>query len=224
MTHILNGTRHEITRGGAYLLTPNDSHSLSAESDAELINIRFNDSLLPAEVSEYLQTVCRDISCELDSSSFEELLGKIGELEAEISSSGLLGTVSKSSILSQIIIKILRSADAPTQSETPHLIQKAASYVLKNFRSDLSLRRTAEHCSVTPNYLGVQFKRHTGKSFNHYLNATRLKYACSLLVSTDLSVKEIAFLSGYNSVEYFLSVFEKQLHISHRVSQTQRKL
>jgi YesN/AraC family two-component response regulator len=64
---------------------------------------------------------------------------------------------------------------------------------------------------VTPNYLGVQFTKKMGISFSDYLNTMRLRYACNLLDSTDLAVKEIAFASGYNSVEHFGYTFKKIL-------------
>ena len=50
----------------------------------------------------------------------------------------------------------------------------------------------------------------TGAGFSEYVNTARIKYACNLLTTTDLSVKEIAFSSGYNSVEHFMYVFKKK--------------
>ena len=48
-------------------------------------------------------------------------------------------------------------------------------------------------------------------SFNRYLAQTRLRFACGLLSSSDKPVKEIAFESGFGSVEYFLSTFRKYI-------------
>lgn len=53
-----------------------------------------------------------------------------------------------------------------------------------------------------------------GISFNSYLNSIRLKYVGALLVSTDKAIYEIAFESGYNSVEYFRQVFKKKFEVS----------
>ena len=46
------------------------------------------------------------------------------------------------------------------------------------------------------------------------LGKTNLEYAWSLLESRDMSVGEIAFASGYNSVPYFLYVFKKRSGIT----------
>ena len=43
---------------------------------------------------------------------------------------------------------------------------------------------------------------------------TRLKYACGLLCTSSLSVKQIAFESGYNSAEYFVYVFKQKLGVT----------
>lgn len=63
--------------------------------------------------------------------------------------------------------------------------------------------------SVTPNYLGMLFSKRMGVSFSDYLNTVRLRVACNLLAQTELSVKEIAFASGYNSFEHFEYTFKK---------------
>ena len=67
---------------------------------------------------------------------------------------------------------------------------------------------------VTPKYLGALFKKNTGNSFHHYLNMMRLKCACSLLKTTNMSVKDAALTSGYNSIEHFIYTFKKHLSVS----------
>ena len=95
--------------------------------------------------------------------------------------------------------------------QTIKLVQKAMAYIHSNFRFDISLEQMAKDLSVSVNYMGAVFKKWVGVSFNEYLNTVRLKNACNMLETTDLSVKEIAFASGYKSVEYFLYRFKNNL-------------
>ena len=81
----------------------------------------------------------------------------------------------------------------------------------------------ANRFSVSVNYLGSLFKKNMGTSFNEYLNNVRLRYACSLLQSSELSVKEVAFASGYNSTEYFLYIFKKKMGMTPREYKTLHK-
>ena len=82
----------------------------------------------------------------------------------------------------------------------------------EHFLQKITLEEVAETLSFSPNYLGQLFKNQIGCTFNEYLHNLRLKYACSLLQTSDLPVKEVAFASGYSSVEYFMYIFKKKLH------------
>ena len=94
------------------------------------------------------------------------------------------------------------------------LVQQAVKIINKNFRNELTLKDVSDKLSVTPKYLGSIFIKNMNINFNDYLNNLRLKYACNLLVSSDLSIKEIAYSSGYNSEQYFLYVFKKHIKLT----------
>ena len=96
----------------------------------------------------------------------------------------------------------------------PQLIQKAVTYLFLHFRDDVSRLSVSQELHVSVNYLGALFCKSIGVSFREYLNMLRLKYACRLLLSSDLSVKEIAYASGYQTNGHFLRLFKKQLHMT----------
>ena len=109
---------------------------------------------------------------------------------------------------------MIRLVSPDEAQPTPLPVQQAVAYINANFRSSLTLDELAEKLSFSPNYLGQLFKSQTGSTFNEYINTLRLKYACQLLAATDLSVKEVAFQSGYGSTEYFLYIFKKKTMIT----------
>lgn len=86
---------------------------------------------------------------------------------------------------------------------------KAMSIMIKNFKNPITLTEVSGELKLSPDHLGKLLKHNTGLSFNEFLNSLRIRYACNLLINSDLSVKEIAFASGYNSVEYFMRCFKK---------------
>ena len=93
-------------------------------------------------------------------------------------------------------------------------IQRIMEYIHKNFRQNLTLTYAAKKFALSPNYFCKIFSNSMGISFNSYLNSIRLKYVGALLVSTDKAIYEIAFESGYNSVEYFRQIFKKKFEVS----------
>lgn len=65
--------------------------------------------------------------------------------------------------------------------------------------------------NFSANYIGKLFKNQMKCSFNEYVNTLRLKHACSLLHSSNMTIKEIADASGYSSIEYFMYSFKKKM-------------
>lgn len=58
------------------------------------------------------------------------------------------------------------------------------------------------------------FKEYTGYAPLQYLQELRLQRSKQLLASTDLGLKEIADLVGYDNADYFSTAFKKKNHIS----------
>lgn len=58
------------------------------------------------------------------------------------------------------------------------------------------------------------FRHFTGRSVGHYIRDKRFERACSLLISSNKSVKEIAFTCGYRHVSSFSQAFTKKFGVS----------
>lgn len=88
------------------------------------------------------------------------------------------------------------------------VIENVKSYVRANLEYDHKLSDIASLFFYSEAYLGRLFKRETGESFNDYLNKERIYRAKSMLRS-ELTVTEVAWGVGYNSVTYFNKVFKE---------------
>lgn len=42
----------------------------------------------------------------------------------------------------------------------------------------------------------------------------RIEYACKLLANSDLTISEVAFSSGYNTLTLFFEQFQKIIHLT----------
>jgi AraC-like DNA-binding protein len=79
-------------------------------------------------------------------------------------------------------------------------IRIALDFIDKNCgQANLSLADVATAVQISKWYLGRILLKHTGRCFMAHLNDARLSAACSLLLSPQLSVKEIAARVGYSS-------------------------
>ena len=89
------------------------------------------------------------------------------------------------------------------------IINKAKSYIQKNYVHEISLEEIAQHVAVSPYYFSKLFKQETGENFIDYLTQVRIEKAKEMLRTTDLSMKMIARRVGYKDPNYFSRVFKK---------------
>ncbi len=89
----------------------------------------------------------------------------------------------------------------------PDKISAIQSYIHKNYMHKLDVKHIARKFYFSPNYFSRVFRKATGTGFNTYLNCYRVEKAGEMLLETDLSVSEIAFLTGFGSISQFNRVF-----------------
>ena len=89
-------------------------------------------------------------------------------------------------------------------------IERAREYILNHFRDDISLLEIAAWCHVSPFHFSRIFKKFTKEAPHQFLLNIRLSQAEITLLNTDLPVADIAYTSGFNSVEYFTAAFRRK--------------
>jgi AraC family transcriptional regulator len=112
----------------------------------------------------------------------------------------------------------------PARLKKHHLvtIEKAKQYLNENLTKNISLEELARHCCISPFHFSRIYKTFTGYPVYQYLQLMRLKHA-EMLLSTALPVADIAFQSGFNSIDYFSSAFKKQYKSSPSAFRTNQK-
>lgn len=217
-THFINNNKFPLSCGSAFLLTPSDLHSITGFDDFKVLNICFRGDLLPEKINNFILSN-NNLECNLSESELSYILKQIDVIK-NINTDFLFDRELVTNIISQIILQILEKTTLTKNVKTSSLTQKTISFMMKNFKKDITLFEVSKEFSVTPKHLGAVFKKSMGISFHEYLNNLRLKFACKLLTSSDISVKEVAFASGYNSVEHFLYVFKKHLKTTPKAFKT----
>ena len=59
----------------------------------------------------------------------------------------------------------------------------------------------------------LKLKELTGLSSSEFIRNVRLKRAVQLFEKSDLSVKEIMYMTGFNTASYFAKCFKKQFGV-----------
>ncbi len=93
-------------------------------------------------------------------------------------------------------------------------LNRILKHMQQHFQEKQSLGSIGERFSITPTYICRLFSKHMNTTFSAYLQELRIKEACRLLKSTDLTIKEIAACCGYEDYFYFCRVFRGATNLS----------
>ena len=63
--------------------------------------------------------------------------------------------------------------------------------------------------NMSPKYFCRFFQEMTHRTPVDYLNYYRIERACYQLLTTDQSITEVAYNSGFNDLSYFIKTFKK---------------
>lgn len=109
----------------------------------------------------------------------------------------------------RIFAEELSHPQAHTSNAVPAKIAKAAAFIRKNHRENLSLADVASEVRLSRERLSRLFHETLGITFSEYLTQSRLTSARQLLRETDASITEIAYESGFQSLSQFNRHFAK---------------
>ncbi|MCP5073649.1 MAG: GlxA family transcriptional regulator [Rhodobacteraceae bacterium] len=101
-----------------------------------------------------------------------------------------------------------RTMGRSTETMLP-LVRQAMTLVERNIEEPLKVPEIAAALDVSQRQLERQFKKHVGCTVVQFGLLRRLQNARVLLISTDLSVREIATASGFNTLSHFSYSFSK---------------
>lgn len=87
-------------------------------------------------------------------------------------------------------------------------------YVREHMKDDINISDIASDLHYNAQYLMRTFKTKTGFSIMSYITKIRMETSQKLLTDTQLPIKEIASLMGYEDYAYFTRVFRKQFGLS----------
>ena len=88
-------------------------------------------------------------------------------------------------------------------------VQKIKEFIAANYMSDISVQEMAEMSCMNVDAFSRFFRNKTGRKPNRYLIDYRLGVAARMLLTTQLSVSEIGFSCGFNTLSHFNRLFRE---------------
>jgi len=112
------------------------------------------------------------------------------------------------------------------QNTSTVFISTACHYILKNLDKKLTLDGIAIALGTNRSRLAADFKTVLGITVFDWLREQRLLKAKSIIISTDISVQNIALTVGFENAAHFSTLYKRYFNVSpmqHRKLLTQRK-
>ncbi len=97
-----------------------------------------------------------------------------------------------------------------TSQQSLERLQTVKTYIGKHYNDELRLAELASIQSMSPEAFSRFFRQQTGQCVSRYINEVRLQHCRQLLLETDMTVKEIAYCCGFNTLAFFNRTFLRQ--------------
>lgn len=116
-------------------------------------------------------------------------------------------------ILYILMSRFLKQA-SPKVEVRDNRIHQTLAYIRKHLDTRLDIDQLADKACMSKDHFIRIFKRETGETPNVYITKRKLEKAELALVTTDLSIRGVAQLVGYDDYSYFNRLFKKNAGIT----------
>lgn len=135
---------------------------------------------------------------------------------AMLRAAGEIAAASREGDLTSAVYRLLHAllnAPGAPEGSAARVARRAAAYVKRNYRRNLTLSDVARYVRLSPAYFSALFKREQGVGFLRFLREVRLAEARRLLRETDRTVESVANAVGYDDAHYFSRIFTREMGI-----------
>ena len=110
---------------------------------------------------------------------------------------------------------ILPSSELTKNTIDEAFIEKSTKYIIKNISNpDFKINDLLKEVGLGKSQFFRKIQDLTGQNPSGFIRTIRLKYASELMLNTDHSIKEIAYMSGFNSSTYFGKTFRELFQLT----------
>lgn len=215
----LNGKKFTVIANQFFILPEHKAHSYGscAKNPWSIYWMHFNGDKAAFFSSEFDHP--QNIT-PAEHSRIKERLGLFEEIYLSISSgynknNMLYATTSLFHFLGSMkFIGEYRDCRSPKEACPKDVVQLAIHYMQENLNRSLRLKEIADEVKLSASYFSSLFEAKTGYSPLRYLTYLRIQEACHYLDFTNLKIRQISPLIGYEDTFYFSRLFTKTMGMS----------
>ena len=199
-----------IESGDSFILPPNTSISASQELSDRLFTINVHFTLLKNSFPAFPLKLERRFIADIN--FFKNLLMRVISnfyREKDKTAKKWLNVCIEEFFVSPEICK-----NNITENGHIRCVEEICNSLNERNIQNLSLSDYAKQCGYSATYLGKIFHKVTGVSFSQYMLNAKINQAKTLLLTTEMSISEIAETLGYYDTSHFINQFKKKVGCS----------
>ncbi len=100
------------------------------------------------------------------------------------------------------------------ENQMPNVIKDALYFIVNNYKDKLTIKQIADYVSFAPNYLEFLFQKHLKTPINKYIQHYRFQKASDLLLTTNMSISDVAVAVGLTDSQALIRLFKTKANIT----------
>lgn len=240
--HWVEGVKHVMVSGEAFVLPPEIPHKTVVEPDSEVIGCEFSLSNIFVDTKNKVLRSVNDSILDLSfmllffpedavrpkyifSAESQIVVERVMQSILEEYDSGRLYSdeILQVEILHLLLLFAREYKTATEEGESRDIyrrhkeaVKSAISFIEENYSEKLTLEDVCKHSMISKTYFCYLFKMMTQQTFVEYLVNIRVNRAKQLLLDPDWSITQITHEVGFNDSSHFSRTFRKATGLSPR--------
>lgn len=227
--HLLNGLQFPYKKGDVLLLTPDDAHEFEIKKRTAFTYLKFDEKILaqqsgvnnkPVYLQAFKDLLARmlipDGAIPFSKSDRKHAFEILHIMQSEFSANGSYSQDMLLQLFWSLVMLIVRNVNAGLttirkNNNDVERLNAILSYI-RIYSLDaekMKIGEMAGHFHMSPNYISIYVKKHTGLAIQQHMMQARIKTAEILLKQKKYSINEVAFRLGFNDASHFNKLFRK---------------
>ncbi len=225
-TFMVNQNTYELTDGDFLLVWPMEMHAIIDADRKESLVIQFSNSFINTLFDlQRIMHFYRNLHV-LCIHSHPRLVARLRDIAEKMKKIFLAAEADRELRCCMLLMEFMLILDEHREEFVPeirngdpysyadsvmHRMIMVTDYIKNNLTADdLSQGAMAEMAGISKDYFSRIFRNVTGTNYNKWLNMIRLEKATELLTDKQMTLTEIAMLSGFQSISSFNRVFHEE--------------
>lgn len=216
-TYTCNGNSYTLKAGDFFFISPDATIQYTSDTTNPWSYYWFG---FRGELAEYyLKETAVDsnnpvFSVNTKGRRIKQLMSKLIEISLISEDNDMLLNATLLEILYQLSLIFPSKKTNSKQSKTNLIVAKALAFMKNNYDNPIYIADISNHLNIDRTYLHRLFVKEVGQSPKQMLTNIRLEKAIQLLLESDLSIKNIAYSTGFDDPAGFSKVFKQHFNMT----------